>query len=100
MSVARSPSCVPRSSSTRRRQVSARHRRRPPASEIAMASLRLAPTLLVLTLAACTVGPDYKRPQMELPTAWPVSAADADVSARWWTLYADAQLNLMVEEAL
>jgi multidrug efflux system outer membrane protein len=53
-----------------------------------------------VALAACTVGPDYKRPQNELPAAWPVSAGDADVSARWWTLYADAQLNLMVEEAL
>jgi multidrug efflux system outer membrane protein len=65
-----------------------------------MSKLCLASTLLVLTLAACTIGPDYKRPQMELPAAWPVSAADADVSARWWTLYADAQLNLMIEEAL
>jgi outer membrane protein, multidrug efflux system len=65
-----------------------------------MSNLRLAPMLMVLTLAACTIGPDYKRPQMDMPAAWPVSAGDADVSARWWTLYADAQLNLMVEEAL
>src|SRR3954451_6632676 len=100
MSAVRPPTCVPRSNAIRRRQVSAGHRHRPPVREIAMANLRLAPTVLVLTLAACTVGPDYKRPQMELPAAWPVSAAGADVSARWWTLYADAQLNLMVEEAL
>lgn len=65
-----------------------------------MSNLRLTPTLFALTLAACTVGPDYKRPQMELPAAWPVSAGDAGVSVRWWTLYADAQLNLLVEEAL
>ena len=60
----------------------------------------LAATLLIWSVTACTVGPDYKRPQIELPTAWPVSAPDANVSARWWTLYADAELNLLVEEAL
>ena len=65
-----------------------------------MYSLRLAPTVFALMFAACTVGPDYKRPQMELPAVWPVSAGDAGVSARWWTLYADVELNLMVEEAL
>ncbi len=65
-----------------------------------MSNLRLTPTVLALTLAACTVGPDYKRPQMDLPAAWPVSAGDAGVATRWWTLYADVQLNLMVEEAL
>ncbi len=62
--------------------------------------LRLLAAALVCTLAACTVGPNYKRPQMEMPAAWPVSASDAGISARWWTLYADLQLNLMVEEAL
>jgi multidrug efflux system outer membrane protein len=51
-------------------------------------------------LAGCTVGPDYRRPDVELPAAWPVSASDATADARWWTLYADVQLNLMVEEAL
>ena len=60
----------------------------------------LAATLLLWSVTACTVGPDYKRPQVELPTAWPVSAPDANVSTRWWTLYADAELNLLVEEAL
>jgi multidrug efflux system outer membrane protein len=55
---------------------------------------------LAAALGACTVGPDYKRPGTELPQAWPVNAPDANVSARWWTLYADAELNLMVEEAL
>jgi multidrug efflux system outer membrane protein len=56
--------------------------------------------LFASALTACTVGPDYTRPQVDLPVAWPVSASDAGVSARWWTLYADAQLNLLVEEAL
>ena len=56
--------------------------------------------LFASALTACTVGPDYKRPQVDLPAAWPVSGSNASVSARWWTLYADAQLNLLVEEAL
>jgi len=66
----------------------------------ATSGLRSTAALVALTLAACTVGPDYKRPQMELPSAWSVSAGDAGVSMRWWTLYADAQLNLLVEEGL
>lgn len=65
-----------------------------------MHRVSLAAALAALALTACTVGPDYKRPSVELPAAWPVSAGDAPVSARWWTLYADPQLNLMVEEAL
>src|SRR4051794_6694131 len=61
----------------------------------------IAATLLICSLtASCTVGPDYKRPQVDVPAAWPVSAPEANVSARWWTLYADAELNLLVEEAL
>ena len=66
----------------------------------ATSGLRSTAALVALTLAACTVGPDYKRPQMELPATWSVSAGDAGVSVRWWTLYADAQLNLLVEEGL
>jgi len=65
-----------------------------------MSKLFAGPALICLTLAGCTVGPDYKRPSTDLPAAWPVSAAEAPISARWWTLYADPQLNLMVEEAL
>ena len=58
-------------------------------------------------LASCTIGKDYKRPEAELPAGW--STGDTALSgsmstdkagAKWWTLYADSQLNTLVEEAL
>ncbi|SEH85110.1 efflux transporter outer membrane subunit [Stutzerimonas xanthomarina] len=63
----------------------------------------LALVVLVLSVAACTLGPDYQRP--ELPMAaefkqaegWKV-ANPADVLERgsWWRLYGDAKLDALV----
>lgn len=55
-------------------------------------------------LAACTMGPDYRRPQLQLPaahrgTAHPATAASlADLS--WFELFRDEQLNELVAVAL
>ena len=61
--------------------------------------------LAALTLAACTSGPDYKRPDMVLPESWPAKQDDAAVKAssvneQWWHLYADSVLDQLEEEAL
>jgi outer membrane protein, multidrug efflux system len=61
--------------------------------------------LAAFTLAACTSGPDYKRPDMVLPESWPAKQDDAAVKAsgvteQWWHLYADANLDKLEEEAL
>lgn len=61
--------------------------------------------LATLTLAACTSGPDYKRPDMVLPENWSAKQDDAAVKAdgvtgQWWHLYADTTLDQMEEEAL
>lgn len=61
--------------------------------------------LAAFTLAACTSGPDYKRPDMVLPENWSVKQDDAAVKAsgvteQWWHLYADATLDQLEEEAL
>ena len=61
--------------------------------------------LAVFTLAACTSGPDYKRPDMVLPESWPAKQDDAAVKAsrvneQWWHLYADSVLDQLEEEAL
>ena len=54
-----------------------------------------------LLLAGCiTVGPDYKRPPVELPAEYPdapVSEA-ALLSPQWWTLYGDRTLDELVAE--
>jgi multidrug efflux system outer membrane protein len=53
-------------------------------------------------LAACTVGPGYQRPAVDLPEAWRDAAAQgkAAPAERWWTFYADPTLDRLVDEAL
>jgi NodT family efflux transporter outer membrane factor (OMF) lipoprotein len=63
------------------------------------------PTLLALSLAlsACAIGPDYQRPELQIPTqfkqieGW-TQAQPGDVLERgsWWQLYGDAELNALV----
>ena len=67
----------------------------------------LAGLSMVVLLAGCAVGPDYKRPDVSLPAAFPETAVAADtesepgmLSAQWWTLYNDATLNELVASAL
>ena len=66
--------------------------------------LALAPLVATLMLAGCAVGPDYKRPTVALPAAYPDSVASADtqpaVAADWWTLYNDVTLTGLVTSAL
>jgi len=61
--------------------------------------------LTACLLAACAVGPDYKRPELALPESWPQqqdAAAQKANSAdeQWWHLYADTTLDQLEEEAL
>ena len=57
--------------------------------------------LLFLPLGGCmTVGPDYKRPDAELPQQWPGEAAGEPVSSTWWQTYGDPVLDQMIDEAL
>jgi multidrug efflux system outer membrane protein len=59
---------------------------------------------VALVLAGCTtVGPDYKRPEVDLPQAWNVTAAVSAPLAppeKWWTVYGDADLDRLMEEAM
>ncbi|WP_301100664.1 efflux transporter outer membrane subunit [Propionivibrio sp.] len=59
-------------------------------------------------LAGCALGPDYQRPELDLPQAWntisntdsgPARLADA-AGERWWSLYADPVLDQLIDEAL
>ena len=60
-----------------------------------------ATTLVVTTLTGCmTVGPDYKRPQVETPEQWPGTSATETLSSTWWKAYGDPVLDQMVDEAL
>ncbi|HEX9391839.1 MAG TPA: efflux transporter outer membrane subunit [Usitatibacteraceae bacterium] len=59
---------------------------------------------LALILAGCAVGPDYRRPDIDLPNSFD-QGGDADavadiVADKWWTQYADPVLNELVANAL
>jgi len=63
----------------------------------------LAVIVMTLALGACTLGPDYQRPQLPEARAFKQaegwkSAAPADALQRgdWWQLYGDAELNVLV----
>ncbi len=53
-------------------------------------------------LGGCSMAPDYQRPAAELPDKWQAAPAQGQnmPADRWWALYQDGTLNLLVEEAL
>ncbi len=58
-----------------------------------------------LLLGGCAaVGPDYQRPALSLPGAYPDAPAGAEapaaVRSEWWKLYGDARLDALVAAAL
>lgn len=62
--------------------------------------------LAVLVISTgCTVGPNYKRPEIPPPTAWKeaqrsgIETASADLT-RWWTEFDDPLLNSLVDRAI
>jgi multidrug efflux system outer membrane protein len=58
--------------------------------------------LSLALLAGCTLGPRYERPAAELPASYAgVPAQGIPLPAeRWWTLYGDAALEKLVDEAM
>ena len=57
--------------------------------------------LWLAELAACTLGPDYQRPPLELPAQYP-EPAPAETQAlapQWWQLYRDATLDGLIDTA-
>ena len=66
----------------------------------------LAFLLGLLLLNACTVGPKYKRPNVQAPDAFRASAPDASSAAaslgdeKWWVVFQDPQLQTLIREAL
>jgi NodT family efflux transporter outer membrane factor (OMF) lipoprotein len=59
-------------------------------------------------LASCMVGPDYQKPDVQIPTAfkegveWQRAQANpqAAISSTWWQMYGDNTLNGLVDQAL
>lgn len=74
-----------------------------PASPLAVPLL----TSMLLALTACTVGPPYRRPPVEVPPAykeapppgWKVAQPRDDVPrGKWWEIFQDPQLNALAAQ--
>ena len=64
--------------------------------------LRSSAAVLSLSLAACTVGPDYVRPTTETPAKYRFDDPQARDTANtaWWAQFGDAQLDHLIAIAL
>ena len=58
--------------------------------------------VLASLLAGCMVGPDYKRPAVEVPVAFRYEDRDAKATANteWWKQFQDPVLDALIAEAL
>ncbi|HEY6240235.1 MAG TPA: efflux transporter outer membrane subunit [Burkholderiales bacterium] len=58
--------------------------------------------LAAALLAACAVGPDYKRPQIEAPGEWRIDYPKAAeiANTQWWKQFGDPTLDQLIETAL
>jgi len=64
-------------------------------------------TALLLSLSACTVGPNYKRPAVTVPGQYRGVSPDSSSPAapafgemEWWTVFQDPALESLIKEAL
>lgn len=70
-----------------------------------MKALILSVTLIALLLGGCTIGPDYQRPEIDLPEQWQQTETSAEnhisvIEDDWWSTYQDPLLTQLIERAL
>ncbi len=55
-----------------------------------------------VVFAGCAVGPDYKRPDLDIPNQWQESLADIGIigDKNWWRSFNDPNLDKLIERAL
>lgn len=62
------------------------------------------PLLLAVSMciAGCAVGPDYERPELDMPPGWRVEAQEATqlANAAWWEQFGDPVLDQLISSAL
>lgn len=61
--------------------------------------------LFMMSLSSCTVGPDYRTPDLPLPATWSEAAQSEEQPQaadliQWWTTFRDPVLNTLVERAV
>ncbi|MGH8548860.1 MAG: efflux transporter outer membrane subunit [Methylococcales bacterium] len=65
---------------------------------------RIFPGLALVFLGACSLVPDYRRPDFEIPADWSFRAPAwpdvAGLSPQWWETFGDTELNRLIVTAL
>src|SRR5215831_5424774 len=58
--------------------------------------------LVAAALSGCMVGPDYRRPDVDVPTAWRLGTTEANEisNVAWWDRFQDPVLSNLVRTAL
>ncbi|OGR18780.1 MAG: hypothetical protein A2X81_04760 [Desulfobacterales bacterium GWB2_56_26] len=60
--------------------------------------------VLLLTLQSCALGPDYQRPNLDMPATFrngkPGMSADSFGDLHWQSVYPDPTVQILIEEAL
>lgn len=60
--------------------------------------------VVAVAISGCTVGPNYKRPDVDVPTAYRAAPVDNTASplgeAKWWTVFQDEELQNLIRVAL
>lgn len=62
--------------------------------------LRLFPLFALAALSACTVGPDYQRPESKAAPEWLEPGTPGQVDLAWWDRFGDAKLSALVARAV
>jgi NodT family efflux transporter outer membrane factor (OMF) lipoprotein len=67
-----------------------------------ISGLVVLPAIVVFQICGCTVGPNYKRPTAEVPTAYKelgnwkqAQPNDQNLGGNWWEMFQDPQLNAL-----
>jgi multidrug efflux system outer membrane protein len=71
-------------------------------------ALRITACAFIVFMAGCTVGPNYKRPNTDVPTSFrglpPEEAASASTQSlgeqKWWEVFQDEELQKLIRTAL
>jgi multidrug efflux system outer membrane protein len=67
-----------------------------------MSGYRFVAPALLLVLGGCAAGPDYERPELEVPENYiqPVQQGESFANTPWWELFQDEQLQELIRIAL
>ncbi len=67
-----------------------------------MSAHRFVVPALLLALGGCAAGPDYERPELEVPETYiqPVEQGESFANTPWWELFADERLQELIRIAL